>query len=147
MSVFFTTFFICLIVGASVFFFVQYQIQLRKALGMERSAGVSLARKSFEHKAAQRGASNTQWKAVKVQPGLMCCQTAESMRGRIYLVAEAPDFPLKKCQSKECKCRYIHMNDRREGDDRRETTEFLIKMNNFQGQERRKTKDRRQVNL
>lgn len=144
MSIFITTFFICLIVGASVFFYIQYQIQLGKALGREPSAGVSLARKSFANKSALAASSNTQWKAVKVQPGLMCCQAAESMRGRVYLVAEAPDFPLKKCKSKECKCRYIHMNDRREGEDRRETTEFLIRMSDFQQEDRRKLKDRRQ---
>ena len=111
---------------------------------MDRSPGVSLAPKLFADQAAQAVSANTQWRAVKVQTGLMCCQAAESMRGRVYLVAEAPNFPLKKCESRECKCRYIHLNDRREGDDRRETTEFLIRMNNFQGQERRRTQDRRQ---
>lgn len=144
MSIFFTTVFICLIAGAAFFLYVQYHIQLRKARGMDRSPGVSLAPKLFADQAAQAVSANTQWRAVKVQTGLMCCQAAESMRGRVYLVAEAPNFPLKKCESRECKCRYIHLNDRREGDDRRETTEFLIRMNNFQGQERRRTQDRRQ---
>lgn len=143
MSIFITTFFICLIVGACFFLYVQYHIQLRKAQGMNLSPGVSLAPKSFAGRTAQAVLTNKQWRAVKVHPGLMCCDAAESMRGRVYLVAEAPSFPLKKCESKGCECRYIHLNDRREGDDRRETTEFLVKMNNFEGQERRKTRDRR----
>ena len=144
MSIFFTTVFICLIAGSAFFLYVQYHIQLRKAQGMDLSPGVSLAPKSFADQAAQAELTNTQWKAVKVHTGLMCCQVAESMRGRVYLVAEAPSFPLKKCESRDCKCRYIHLNDRREGDDRRETTEFLIRRNKFEGQDRRKTKDRRQ---
>ena len=113
MSIFFTTVFICLIAGAAFFLYVQYHIQLRKARGMDRSPGVSLAPKSFVDQAVS---ANTQWRAVKVQTGLMCCQAAESMRGRVYLVAEAPSFPLKKCESRDCKCRYIYLNDRREGD-------------------------------
>ncbi|NNE64728.1 MAG: hypothetical protein HKN34_11645, partial [Gammaproteobacteria bacterium] len=71
MSIFITTFFICLIAGACFFLYVQYHIQLRKAQGMNLSTGVALAPKSFAGRAAQAGSTNTQWKAVKVHPGLM----------------------------------------------------------------------------
>lgn len=146
MSVFFTTLFICLVAGAAVFLYVQYHIQLKKARGSERSPGVSLARRSFASNSVKPVSQGTSWRAVKVKTGLMCCQAAERLSGRVYLVTDAPDFPLKKCDSQECECRYVYMNDRRDGEERRETTEFLIKMNKFKDDERRKTKDRRQQN-
>ncbi len=147
MSIFFSTIFICLIVGAVVFLYAQYNIQLKRALGKEPSAGISLARKTFPDKSASSTLSDTQWKAVKVKTDLMCCRSAENMRGQVFLVSEAPEFPLKNCSSKECLCRYIHMNDRREGDDRRETTEFLKELSSQQKKNRRKIEDRRQVNI
>ena len=143
MSIFFFTFFICLIAGAVIFLYVQYNIQLNKALGREPASGVSLARRSSPDKTAASPSPNSQWKAVKVKTGLMCCRPAESMRDQLYLVSEAPGFPLENCKAKDCQCRYIQMNDRREGSDRRETTEFLKKERQQQEEERRR-KARRQ---
>lgn len=146
MSVFLTTLFICLAAGAAFLLYLKYHIELRKARGSVRSPVVSLARKSFADNSVESVSTDTKWKAVKVKTGLMRCQAAERLSGRVYLVTDAPDFPLKKCDSQECECRYVYMNDRRDGEERRETTEFLIKMNKFKDDERRKTKDRRQEN-
>jgi hypothetical protein len=40
-------------------------------------------------------------------------------KGRRYLSAEAPKLPLPACDVRSCHCRFVHFEDRRDGDDRR----------------------------
>lgn len=147
MSIFFTTTFICLAVGAGIFLYVKYNMLLNQARGMEPSAGVSLARKTFHGRSRISGASSSKWKAVKVKAGLMCCKTAEKMRGQVFLISEAPNFPLINCQSRDCQCGYTYLDDRRREQDRRESNVKLNKSGLSPQKERRKRKDRRKVEL
>ena len=140
MSIFFFTTFICLMLAIVVFFYVQYQIQLRKAQGKQPSAGVSLSPRPAPVTAAS---TDTRWKAVKVKVDLMCCKPAERISEQVFLVAEAPQFPLKNCDSTDCQCRYVHLTDRRDGGDRRESTLFLKDHYLQNEKDRRKLKDRR----
>jgi hypothetical protein len=41
------------------------------------------------------------------------------MSGKRFLSGAAPRIPLPECDVLECKCRFVHHEDRREGDDRR----------------------------
>ena len=133
-----------LLVAVGGFLYVQYQIQLNLATGKTSPKKKNQRNKLLSPKATS---SSTQWKAVKVKAGLMCCKEAEKMRSQIYLTAEAPAFPLEGCKAKKCECKYIHMNDRREGDDRRESTDFLNDLYDMHDKDRRKIKDRRKTNL
>lgn len=144
MSTFITTILIVLLIAAGIFLFVQYGIQLKKATGRASSTTKIAARKSTP---TQSTSSTTQWKAVKVKTGLMCCKRAERMRGQVFLTAEAPTFPLKDCKVKTCECKYLHIDDRRDGDDRRESTEFLNDLYDLHNKDRRKIKDRRIASL
>jgi hypothetical protein len=63
--------------------------------------------------------TSTQWRAVKIAPGLICCDAAEKMSGQVYLSTESPRLPLDGCDETDCRCKYVHMDDRRSGDDRR----------------------------
>ena len=57
--------------------------------------------------------------AVSIQPGPACRGTAEKYKGKRFLSAEAPQLPLPTCDSRSCRCRYVHHNDRRTGRPRR----------------------------
>ena len=63
--------------------------------------------------------SSTQWRAVKIAPGLICCDAAAKMSGQVYLSTESPRLPLDGCDEADCRCKYVHLDDRRSGDDRR----------------------------
>lgn len=68
---------------------------------------------------AQADRSTTQWRAVKIMPGLLCCDAAGKLTGQVFLAAESPQLPLEGCSEKDCRCRYMHLEDRRSGGDRR----------------------------
>ena len=135
---------IVLLVAGGIFLYVQYNIQLNLATG-KTSPNKKIKRDKSQ--VLKSSSSKTSWKAVKVKTGLMCCEAAEKMRSQVYLSADAPVFPLEDCKVKGCQCRYIHMNDRREEDERRESTEFLNDLFDMHDKDRRKIKDRRKSNL
>ncbi len=140
MSTIIFTMFIVLLIAACVFLYMQYNIELGKATGKRSSTNRPSVR---QPQAKKPSYSKPQWTAVKVKTGLMCCKTVEQMRGNVFLTGEAPDFPLKDCKVKVCECKYIHMDDRRQGDERRESTEFLNDLYDLHKKDRRKIKDRR----
>jgi hypothetical protein len=39
--------------------------------------------------------------------------------GQIFLAQGAPSLPLEDCTNKNCECRYVFLEDRRSGEDRR----------------------------
>ena len=144
MSTFIFTILIVLLFATGIFLYVQYNIELGKATGKRPPTSRPPARQPAGKKSIS---SKPQWAAVKVKTGLMCCKSVEKIRGKVFLTGEAPVFPLKDCKVKACECKYIHMNDRREGDDRRESTEFLNDLYDLHKKDRRKIKDRRAENL
>lgn len=85
----------------------------------------------------------TQWRSVKIKSGLMCCKSVDSLNGAVFFAADAPTLPLAACTEKQCKCKYTHLEDRREGDDRREATEYSADLFSLTGKERRSGEDRR----
>ncbi|MDH3219437.1 MAG: hypothetical protein OEO19_07890 [Gammaproteobacteria bacterium] len=63
--------------------------------------------------------SSTQWRAVKIDPGLICCDAVMQLTGQVFLARLSPTLPLENCTEKDCRCKYIHLEDRRSGGDRR----------------------------
>lgn len=59
------------------------------------------------------------YSAVKITHGLNRCLTAEQCRNRVWLSSEAPAIPLVGCDEEQCECRYVHLDDRRNNEDRR----------------------------
>lgn len=57
--------------------------------------------------------------AVSIKLGPNACEAAQSMTGKRFLSGAAPKLPLPNCKNLECKCRFVHHKDRREGQDRR----------------------------
>ena len=98
--------------------------------------------------AARTGnAEITKWRSVKIKPGLISCKRADRMTGEIYFAADAPTFPLDSCTEKLCQCKYVYLDDRRDGSDRRESTEYSADLFALHEKERRGGKDRRTIDF
>lgn len=65
--------------------------------------------------------AETKFHAVSLRFPASACEAAKAMEGRRFLSTAAPRLPLPDCDSLNCKCRFAHHEDRRAGDDRRET--------------------------
>jgi len=77
--------------------------------------------------ASPRDMLSAQWRAVKIAPGLISCDAAGKLAGKVFLSRESPQFPLEGCTEKDCRCKYVHLDDRRDGSDRRfELGELLV---------------------
>ena len=51
--------------------------------------------------------------AVSIAPGSNACDAAKARAGRRFLSREAPRLPLAECSCTDCRCRYLHHDDRR----------------------------------
>ncbi len=63
--------------------------------------------------------SSGEFHAVSIKFDADACLHAKALQGRRFLAREAPALPLKSCDADECKCRFVHHDDRRSGKDRR----------------------------
>lgn len=81
--------------------------------------------------------------AVSIKAGPSCRRTAETYAGRRYLSAEAPSLPLPTCDSRNCRCRYAHHDDRRAGADRRHRDVWSRNVALVKGGDRRSSRGRR----
>ena len=63
--------------------------------------------------------ASSAYHAVSLQYSETACDAAKAMTGRRFLATAAPRLPLPECDSLECRCRFIHHEDRRSGKDRR----------------------------
>jgi len=60
--------------------------------------------------------------AVSIKFTSGACAAARNLKGKRFLSSAAPRIPLPDCDVLECKCRFLHHKDRRDGDDRRDLT-------------------------
>ena len=84
----------------------------------DQSRRAKLVRKAKLNKAATNR-STTQWRAVRIAPELICCEAVQKLAGRVFLAQESPHLPLDACTEVDCRCKYVHLKDRRSGGDRR----------------------------
>ena len=115
-------------------------IYLKKQTKKSTSKGAKAQRK-----AAVSGVAETakDYKGI----GIVCeddaCAAAKALRGKRYLVAEAPHVPLSDCD-KNCQCRYEHYPDRRNPEgDRRSNFGMASDLHGSTAQERRVKRGRR----
>lgn len=88
--------------------------------------------------------SRADFRAVKIAPSSTCCAAATQIRGKSYLLRDAPRLPLLGCTMPlYCSCKFRKNADRRDSDRRRlgfsETNRW------FAGLENRKRASRRSV--
>jgi hypothetical protein len=92
-----------------------------------------------EHeKTARRYTISNPFHAVQITPPQgNGCKAVQSCTGKRYLSAEAPKLPLAGCDAAQCKCRYVHRDDRRAGP-RRASDTSVSQQRAWQGKERRR---------
>lgn len=75
--------------------------------------------------------------AVRIEACDFSCNKAFELSSKMLLRGDAPELPLKSCESREkCTCRLVHYDDRRQYDgDRRSGSRVL--QDTFQGDDRR----------
>jgi hypothetical protein len=82
------------------------------------------------------------WSAVALVPGKRSCTAVKILARKRWLSADAPRFPVAKCDCRTCECRYQHYEDRR-GTPRRGVDRQALPRN-YDGAERRASRrDRR----
>ena len=67
-----------------------------------------------------KSTATTDFHAVSLIFRSSACSAAKSLKGKRFLSNAAPRIPLADCDVLECKCRFVHYQDRRAGDDRRD---------------------------
>ena len=93
----------------------------------------------------QDPSADTQWRSVKIRPGLNSCKLVRSLEDQVFLSKEAPALPLEYCTEANCTCHYLFQDDRRSGVDRRVK---LTRVGEFlSGIERRRSPGRRMADL
>ncbi len=100
-------------VGVAVIALLLLATRIRSGKG----ARAKRVQKSIARPAAER--ETTRWRAVRIKPGLICCDAASRIGDEVFLASESPKLPLEGCGERNCQCKYIHLEDRRSGGDRR----------------------------
>lgn len=86
-----------------------------------------LAKLSREHPAKnftpiaklKRPHNRGDFRAVEIAPSILCCAAAMQIKGRPYLLREAPRLPLYGCaMPTNCSCKFLKNADRRDSDRR-----------------------------
>jgi hypothetical protein len=90
---------------------------------------------------AKKERAKTPWSAVSLVPGERACAAVKYLAKKRWLSADAPRFPVDRCNLATCTCRYQHHADRRallrRGSDRQGLPR------GYQGEERRLNKRER----
>jgi hypothetical protein len=81
--------------------------------------------------------------AVSIKAGPGCSRTGSSYGGQRYLSTEAPTIPLPTCDARNCRCRYLHHEDRRDESDRRQRSGWHAHAELAKGGDRRGSHGRR----
>ena len=124
---------IVLILVAVIFLFRPYDY----GAGLQRFAKIGKADADSDPSA------DTEWRSVKIRPGLICCKQVTALSDQLFLSKDAPPLPLPDCAEVNCSCHYLFFGDRRSGLDRRVELQKLAEYLPGLGKERRRTGGRR----
>lgn len=53
------------------------------------------------------------YRAVTINHSLMSCKAVSAFDDKCFLASEAPSLPVRGCDAWPCRCRYVHLPDRR----------------------------------
>jgi hypothetical protein len=86
------------------------------------------------------------FRAVSILFSGEACPTVRKLEGQNFLEKEAPITPLSECTFSKCRCRYVHYNDRRSPEDRRDALESGGRLLEVHGSgDRRSKREQRRV--
>lgn len=81
--------------------------------------------------------------AIRYRDG--ACAAVQRLSGQRFLSKDAPAIPLPACDAASCRCRYVHFEDRRQNDERRNLQPALLRVGGYGGPERRSGGERRRL--
>lgn len=85
--------------------------------------------------------------AVTIVTGARCCDAVKAIGGLRVLASQAPALPMKNCRMPaECRCRFKKHQDRREDEQGRRSAVGQERAAWYAGEQRRKSRDRRDQN-
>jgi hypothetical protein len=117
---------------------------VRRRDGGTSKARPAPAKRTLGATSATPDSDTSEFHAVSIKALASSCQAAKLIQGKRYLSNAAPKLPLDGCDAATCKCRFVHHEDRRTGDDRRNPYGGNIGIDpGVHDQERRKPRDRR----
>jgi len=97
----------------------------------------------FSHRPVEVHRVTNPYHAVSIKAGPSCRRTARQYSERRFLAQQAPPIPLPTCDAGNCRCRYLHHEDRRDGDDRRHRNLWNESARLMSGEDRRGSHGRR----
>lgn len=62
------------------------------------------------------------YRCVRIEAGSVACQHVQVLLSKPILVDDAPRLPLLGCNVAQCNCKFIRFDDRRSGEDRRNSS-------------------------
>ncbi len=99
------------------------------ALGAALAAGVLLwyrrtnARPKTPAKVPRK---QGRYRAVLIRYEEQACHAVKTLKGKTILAQEAPALPLPGCTAKQCACKYVHLEDRRQDERRAVVIRFFV---------------------
>ena len=81
------------------------------------------ARKKIPESIKKTNSSSSPFAAVSIEASGSPCPAVCEVEGLKFLKMEAPLTPLPECSNPKCKCKYVHHDDRRSMEDRRDPME------------------------
>lgn len=82
----------------------------------------------------------SKYRSVRVHYEQAACYAVKKLKDEPFLSQNAPMLPLAGCTAKQCLCKYVHLEDRREEDRRTPLVRFFVDSG---GANRRTSADRR----
>jgi hypothetical protein len=76
------------------------------------------ARRRYLHGAWERKRRSDSYHCVELRFRGDACDAVKRIEAKRFLPDDAPQFPLPGCDAPKCSCRYVHHEDRRDGDRR-----------------------------
>jgi hypothetical protein len=93
-------------------------------LSTSDSAKTSRSKKERKYKPShKRIPDKLTFGCVSIEFSGEACPAVRKLEGQKFLEMEAPITPLSECARSKCRCRYVHYNDRRSPDERRNPLE------------------------
>jgi hypothetical protein len=109
-------------------FFVGLVLAIFKASYSSSAGAVGLSPRSADGRKAKKSVTaRSPYRATGIVQGQGACSAVKAIGGRRFLDTErlTPAIPLQAFDSRRCRCKYVHMEDRRQAEEDRRHPNML----------------------
>lgn len=104
---------IVLLIVAVVFAVLLYRV-LRSSSDAKDKTGNGTKRAGVARVSGGRKEAKADFRAVSINCGSNACHAAQALGEKRFLLGEIAQLPLNDCDVPECKCKFVHHEDRRD---------------------------------